>query len=76
MLILSLYCRVLKGQMQVFNSTANEFIAKLCIYADGQVRVSMLEEFKRLTLQIIGKVSTRLNESILTTVCYLLLGAT
>lgn len=51
-----LFCRFLKGLMEQFNSTSDALVAKLQKFTDGKTNVSMLEEFHRISLDIIGKV--------------------
>ena len=42
--------------MDAFNSTCDNFLKNLRQYADGKTPVKMLDEFARVTLDIIGKV--------------------
>lgn len=49
-------CRFLKGLMEQFNTTSDALVAKLQRYTDGKTNVSMLEEFHRISLDLIGKV--------------------
>lgn len=48
--------RFLKGLMEQFNSSSDVLVGKLRESADGTRKVSMVEEFQRLTLDLIGKV--------------------
>ena len=42
--------------MEQFNTTSDALVAKLQRYTDGKTNVSMLEEFHRISLDLIGKV--------------------
>ncbi|XP_067952041.1 cholesterol 24-hydroxylase-like [Watersipora subatra] len=53
--------KFLKGLMQEFNNTSDEFISKLSKYARSQTFVPMLDEFRHCTLDLIGKVAFGMN---------------
>ena len=42
--------------MEQFNTTSDALVAKLQRYTDGKTNVSMLEEFHRISLDLMGKV--------------------
>ena len=49
--------KYLKELMEQFNSNCDVFLSRLTELADGQTEVLMADEFNRVTLDIIGKVS-------------------
>ena len=49
--------KYLKELMEQFNASCDVFLSKLTELADGQTEVLMADEFNRITLDIIGKVS-------------------
>ena len=51
--------KYLKEFMEQFNASCDVLLAKLAKLADGKTEVSMADEFNRITLDIIGKVSYR-----------------
>lgn len=52
--------KYLMNLMDAFNSVGDEFLGKLRQYADGKTPVRMVDEFARVTLDIIGKVLSEL----------------
>ena len=48
--------KYLMNSMDAFNSICDDFLENLRKYADGKTPVSMMDEFARVTLDIIGKV--------------------
>ena len=49
--------KYLKDLMEQFNESCDVFLAKLAELADGKTEVRMADEFNKITLDIIGKVS-------------------
>ena len=49
--------KYLMNLMDAFNAVGDEFLEKLGQLADGNTPVRMADEFSRVTLDIIGKVS-------------------
>ena len=48
--------KYLMNSMDAFNSICDDFLENLRKYADGKTPVRMMDEFERVTLDIIGKV--------------------
>ena len=53
--------KFLKDLIVEFNNSCDAFLAKLSDLADGKTEVRMADEFNRITLDIIGKVSQTLS---------------
>lgn len=49
--------RYLMNLMSAFNSSCDVFLAKIGEFSDGKTPVDMAEQFARVTLDVIGKVS-------------------
>jgi cholesterol 24(S)-hydroxylase len=52
--------KYLMNLMPAFNSICDKFIERIGKFADGDIAVDIAEEFSRVTLDIIGKVSCKL----------------
>ncbi|XP_072181054.1 cholesterol 24-hydroxylase-like [Diadema setosum] len=58
--------KYLMGLMEPFNTAADQLTNHLMQYADGKTEVTMLHEFGRITLDIIGRVGFGIKEDVIT----------
>ena len=62
-MLCTLFSRSLKDLMSAFNSTANLLLDHLSTMADAKTEVCMADEFARAALDVICKVSSKINKS-------------